>query len=65
MEHQCIREALTYKYPEPFDVILDFLEDYGVNLKKIKNFGHGMSLPDQEITGYSFINFISKASICV
>lgn len=34
MEHQCIREALTYKYPEPFDVILDFLEDYGVNLKK-------------------------------
>lgn len=34
MEHQCIREALTYKYPEPFEVILDFLEDYGVNLKK-------------------------------
>lgn len=34
IEHQCIREALTYKYPEPFDVILDFLEDYGVNLKK-------------------------------
>ncbi len=31
-EHQWIKEALTLKYPEPYDAVYDWLCDYGVEL---------------------------------